>query len=146
VSSKRLTNPETVGGAPLFADGEAILHEMQEILGRKWQPILVYRLLVDEPMRFSTLKRTIDGISSKMLSESLAELEAAALVERNQVDDSPVRVEYTLTDRGRALEPVITAMVQWGDEYDVDGHDSGTDAPDQQQPGRRAVSSSGQNR
>jgi len=49
---------------PLFADGEAVLHGIQEILGRKWQPILVYQLLEDGPMRFSALKRDVDDISS----------------------------------------------------------------------------------
>ena len=119
MSSKHLLNPETVEAVPLFADGEAVLHGMQEILGRKWQPILLYRLLEDGPMGFSALERAVDGISSKMLSESLAELEAANLVERNQISDSPVRVRYTLTERGQALEPIIAAMIQWGCEYEV---------------------------
>jgi len=119
VSSKRLSTLNAVGETPLFADTEAVLHGIQEIFGRKWQPILLYRLLDEGPMGFNALKRSVDGISAKMLSEALTELTAADLVERNQVSNSPVRVEYALTERGRALEPIIAAMVQWGCEYEV---------------------------
>ena len=107
-----------------FADGESVLHEMRAIFGRKWQPILVYRLLEDGSTGFSALKGEIDGISSKMLSESLTDLEDADLIERTQVDDSPVRVEYALTERGRTLEPVIREMVRWGSEHAVGTGDS----------------------
>jgi DNA-binding HxlR family transcriptional regulator len=131
---------------PLFADGEAVLHGIQEILGRKWQPILVYRLLEDGPTGFSDLKRGVDGISSKMLSESLAELESAELVERAELSDSPVRVEYTLTERGRALEPIIADLIQWGCEYDIGETDSPDDATKHTETGRPAAHSAVQNR
>lgn len=101
-------------GAPLFTDAESALHDIQDIVGRKWNPVLLYRLLTDGPCGFSALKRRVDGISSKMLSESLSDLEEQGLVERNLLSDQPVRVEYTLTDRGESLEPVVTRMVQWG--------------------------------
>jgi DNA-binding HxlR family transcriptional regulator len=94
---------------------------MRALFGRKWQPILVYRLLEDGPTGFSRLKRDIDGISSKMLSESLTDLEDRGLVERTQVEDSPVRVEYALTERGETLEPVLREMVQWGSEQTIEG-------------------------
>lgn len=99
-----------------FVDGESVLHEMRALFGRKWQPILVYRLLEDGPTGFSRLKGEIDGISSKMLSESLTDLEERGLVERTQVEDSPVRVEYALTEHGETLKPVLREMVQWGSE------------------------------
>ena len=61
-------------GAPLFTDAEAVLHDMQDIVGRKWNPVLLYHLLSDGPLGFSALKRRVDGISSKMLSETLSDL------------------------------------------------------------------------
>jgi DNA-binding HxlR family transcriptional regulator len=124
MSSTPLSNRETVGEIPLFADGEAVLHGVQELLGRKWQPVLVYRLLEDGPSGFSELKRSVDGISAKMLSESLADLEAAEIVTRTQVSEHPVRVEYALTECGRALEPVIAGVIQWGCAYDLGAGDS----------------------
>lgn len=102
---------------PLFVDGQDALHEMQDIVGRKWHPILVYRLLENGPMGFSRLKDQVNSISSKMLSETLSDLEEGGIVHREQVSDQPVRVEYTLTDRGQSLEPLITEMVLWGHEY-----------------------------
>lgn len=115
-STDRAGNRSTIE-TPVFADGEALLHGMQEIVGRKWHPVILYRLLEDGPTGFSDLKRRVDGISSKMLSESLTTLEAAAVVDRTQVNDRPVRVEYTLTDRGQRLEPVIAEMIHWGSTY-----------------------------
>jgi DNA-binding HxlR family transcriptional regulator len=104
---------------PLFTGVEETLLSMQEIIGRKWQPIIVYHLLEDGPMGFSALKDRVDDISSKMLSESLDDLEAAGLVDRRLLSDKPVRVEYELTEDGRSLEPLITEMVNWGAEHDV---------------------------
>jgi DNA-binding HxlR family transcriptional regulator len=108
---------ESTVQTPLFADPETALHDMQDILGRKWHPVLLYHLLTDGPLGFSALKRRIDGISSKMLSESLSVLEENGVVTRELLSDQPVRVEYTLTERGEALEGVITEMVHWGAEH-----------------------------
>lgn len=145
MSSNDQSNPGTVGEIPLFADREAVLHGTRDILGRKWQPILVYRLLEDGPTGFSELKQTVDGISAKMLSESLAELESAELVERTELSDSPVRVEYALTERGRALEPVIAAMIGWGHEHDIGESESGGGTTGQRETDT-AVPSTAQNR
>ena len=111
---------------PLFTGVEETLLSMQEIIGRKWQPILVYHLLEDGPMGFSALKDRVDDISSKMLSESLDDLEAAGLVDRRLLSDKPVRVEYELTEDGHSLEPLITEMVNWGAEHDVSADDAET--------------------
>jgi DNA-binding HxlR family transcriptional regulator len=102
---------------PLFTDPPAVFDAVQDTLGRKWHLRIVYRLLEDGPMGFSALKGEVAGVSSKMLSESLTRLEDEALVDREIVSDRPVRVEYSLTERGRALEPVVSAVVTWGVEY-----------------------------
>jgi DNA-binding HxlR family transcriptional regulator len=113
------TNRATGTGAnvPLFADVEETLISMQEVVGRKWHPVIVYHLLEDGPLGFGLLKEQVDGISSKMLSDSLDTLESAGLVTRTVISDRPVRVEYDLTDRGAALEPLVTEMIDWGTEH-----------------------------
>ncbi|RXK52023.1 transcriptional regulator [Halorientalis pallida] len=112
---------------------------MQEFVGRKWQPIIVYHLLEEGPMGFSALKDGVDEISSKMLSESLDDLEAAGLVDRTLLSDRPVRVEYALTDRGQSLEPLITEMINWGAEHDVASDTDGTE-----QDGETAIAVGGE--
>jgi len=101
----------------LFTDPDEVFDAMQDTLGRKWHLRIVYQLLENGPMGFSALKSEIVGVSSKMLSESLSRLEDDGLVDREIVSDQPVRVEYSLTDQGRALEPVVSAVIDWGAEY-----------------------------
>jgi DNA-binding HxlR family transcriptional regulator len=86
------------------------------VLGPKWHPVIVHRLLVHGPCGFNELKNAVDGISSKVLSDSLERLGEYGLVDRAVVEDRPIRVRYSLTDRGRSLEPVITAMAEWGSD------------------------------
>jgi DNA-binding HxlR family transcriptional regulator len=112
---------------PLFTDPGDVLLSMQAVVGRKWQPVIVYHLLEAGPLGFSALKERTDGISSKMLSESLDDLEAAGLVAREVVSDKPVRVEYTLTEDGESLEGLVREMVSWGSRHidDSAGEEAG---------------------
>lgn len=87
------------------------------VLGRKWHPTIIHHLLEDGSLGFGDLEGRIDGISGKVLSESLEDLEEKHLVERRVIDDRPVRVEYSLTEHGEGLEPVIDEMVDWGETY-----------------------------
>jgi DNA-binding HxlR family transcriptional regulator len=119
---------------PLFTGVEEALLSMQGIVGRKWQPIIVYHLLEDGPLGFSAVKDDVGGISSKMLSESLDDLEAAGLIDRTLLSDQPVRVEYALTERGASLEPLITEMVNWGAEHDVTTEGTDDEATDDAGP------------
>lgn len=84
------------------------------LIGRKWHPVIVHRLLKEGPLGFNDLKTAVDGISSKVLSDSLEDLEEKGLLEREIVSEKPFRVQYSLTERGRSLEPVIVAMREWG--------------------------------
>jgi DNA-binding HxlR family transcriptional regulator len=95
------------------------------LIGKKWHPVIVHRLLEHGPMGFNELKEDVDGISSKVLSDSLEDLEEKGLVDREVVSDRPFRVRYSLTDRGASLESVIDAMREWGSE-----HLTGADDPD----------------
>ncbi|MCT9098380.1 winged helix-turn-helix transcriptional regulator [Haloarchaeobius sp. HME9146] len=79
------------------------------LLGRKWHLVILDELLEGGPQGFSALQRQIGGISSKVLSESLSDLEEKELISRAVVCEKPFRVEYSLTERGEALQPVITA-------------------------------------
>jgi DNA-binding HxlR family transcriptional regulator len=88
-----------------------------ELNSRKWTRTIVERLLVNGSLRYSELSAEIDGISDKVLSESLDDLEEFGLVERNVIDDRPVRVEYSLTEAGEAMEQVIDAVAEWIDVY-----------------------------
>ncbi len=87
-----------------------------ELLGRKWTPQLVWALL-DGPRRFSALLVSVPGLSDKMLTRRLAELEAAGVVTRAQYAEIPPRVEYALTAAGTALRQVIVEMEHWSTEH-----------------------------
>lgn len=93
------------------------------LIGRKWHPVIVHRLLERGPLGFNALKTEIDGISSKVLSDSLDDLEESQLVERDIVSEKPFRVEYSLTERGEDLRPVIDAMAEWGEKHLVPAGD-----------------------
>lgn len=84
-----------------------------KLIGKKWHPVIIHRLLEIEPVGFNALKEEVDGISSKVLSESLDDLQDKGLVDREIVSEKPVRVKYTLTDSGRELKPVIDEMKKW---------------------------------
>ncbi|WP_415383522.1 winged helix-turn-helix transcriptional regulator [Halosimplex sp. TS25] len=87
------------------------------LIGKKWHPVIVHRLLEHGPSGFNELQDNVDGISSKVLSDSLDDLEENRLVDRDIVSEKPFRVQYSLTAHGESLEPVIAAMHEWGREY-----------------------------
>jgi DNA-binding HxlR family transcriptional regulator len=87
------------------------------LIGKKWHPVIIHRLLESGPLGFNDLKEEVDGISSKVLSDSLDDLEEAQLVDRTVISEKPFRVEYSLTTRGQELRPVIEAMSEWGQEH-----------------------------
>ena len=85
---------------------------MADLLERRWQLSIIYAALTGA-LRFSEFAEAVSGISPRMLSERLRDLEAAALVERTVVPSSPPMVEYRLTERGRRLAPIIEAMREY---------------------------------
>ena len=87
------------------------------LIGKKWHPVIIHRLLAEEPCGFSELQRHVDGISSKVLSDTLNDLEGKGLVTREVVSERPFRVQYDLTPLGRDLKPVIEAMTEWGERH-----------------------------
>lgn len=88
-----------------------------EFLGRKWRGMIVEVLLASGPLRYNELKEELDGISDKALSDALEDLEAVHIVDREVIDDRPVKVEYSLTEVGRSLEIIVEDFVEWKQEY-----------------------------
>lgn len=86
------------------------------LISDKWK-ILILRDLMDGTRRFGELKKSIGSISQKVLTTNLRSMEADGLVTRTVYAEVPPRVEYTLTDKGRSLHPVLDAMRAWGEEY-----------------------------
>ncbi|WEL16959.1 DNA-binding transcriptional regulator, HxlR family [Halorhabdus sp. SVX81] len=101
----------------IFDPGEAF-DTIQGITGRKWYLRIVYHSLLDGPIGFSALKHALDGVSSKISSESPFALENQRLVAREIVSDQPVPGEYFVTDRGEALAPAVAALLQWDAAFD----------------------------
>ncbi len=85
-----------------------------QILGKRWTALIV-RTLLPHPRRFSEMTDVIHGLSDRLLSERLKELEACSIVERRVYADTPVRIEYLLTNKGRELQHVVEAIQRWAD-------------------------------
>ncbi len=86
------------------------------LIGGKWHPVVILQLFKNDGLGFNALQDEIAGVSNKVLSETLEDLEEKALINREIVNEKPVRVEYSLTPFGASLEPVIGAMAVWGSE------------------------------
>lgn len=84
-----------------------------EIIGGKWKGVILYHLL-KETLRFSELKRAAGAITQRTLTKQLRELEADGLVIRKVYPVVPPKVEYSLTEKGQSLAPVIQSLEQWG--------------------------------
>ena len=87
-----------------------------QLIGSKWK-LLILRNLMQRPWRFNELRRSISGVSAKVLTDSLRTLEEDGLVLRTVYAEIPPRVEYALTDLGETLRPVLLAIQQWGIAY-----------------------------
>jgi DNA-binding HxlR family transcriptional regulator len=88
-----------------------------ELIGRRWTGCIL-RALFSGVRRFSDLCETVPGLSDRMLAERLKELELEGIVLRTVIPDTPVRVEYSLTDKGRDLDVVILAVANWAERWD----------------------------
>lgn len=86
------------------------------LIGDKWK-ILILRDLISGTKRFSELKRSIGSVSQKVLTAQLRAMEQDGLVSRKVYAEVPPKVEYSLTDLGKSLKPILDAMWQWGESY-----------------------------
>ncbi len=97
------------------------------VVGGKWKASILWHL-AQETMRFSDLQRLFVDTTRKMLTQQLRELEADGLVHRKVYAQVPPKVEYSLTDRGRSIFPILEQMCQWGRDY-VAGEGDGQPGP-----------------
>lgn len=85
---------------------------MSEI-GGKWKPVILWLLLLNGVMRFNELNRAINGISQKMLSQQLKDLEKLKLINRKSYPVIPPKVEYSLTEKGKSLKNILKEILEW---------------------------------
>ena len=86
------------------------------LIGSKWK-LLILRNLMARPWRFNELKKDLNGVSQKVLTDSLRSLEEDGIVTRTVYPEVPPRVEYALSDLGESMRPIIDVMQRWGLEY-----------------------------
>jgi DNA-binding HxlR family transcriptional regulator len=94
----------------------ARFHRASELIGRRWTGAIIFVLLKSR-CRFATLRDAIPDITDRMLCERLQELEQEGIVDRTVVPETPVRVEYALTRKGRALAAAVDAIVDWAHKW-----------------------------
>lgn len=87
-----------------------------QLIGNKWK-LLIIRNLLNRPWRFNELKRDLDGISQKVLTDSLRSMEEDGIITRTVYPEVPPRVEYALSELGQSMRPILASMEQWGTEY-----------------------------
>ena len=98
-----------------------------ELIGGKWKGVALYHLL-EGTKRFSELKRDVGSVTQRMLTKQLRELEADGLVTRKVYPVVPPRVEYSLSEKGISLKPILLALRDWGKEHVLDKEAEGADA------------------
>ena len=86
------------------------------LIGSKWK-LLIIRNLLQRPWRFNELKKDLEGISQKVLTDSLRSMEEDGLITRTVYPEVPPRVEYALSELGQSLKPILDSMVEWGTMY-----------------------------
>lgn len=88
-----------------------------QLIGNKWKLLILRNLIYSGKQRFTDFAKTIPGISKKVLTDNLRSLEDDGLVEREAFAEVPPRVEYSLSDLGKTLKPILDAMFEWGTDY-----------------------------
>ncbi len=87
-----------------------------EIIGGRWKSVVLYHLL-GRTQRFGELRKLLPGVTQRMLTLQLRELENDGVIHREVYRQIPPKVEYSLTDFGRSLEPILRALLAWGEQY-----------------------------
>jgi DNA-binding HxlR family transcriptional regulator len=93
----------------------ARFHHASELVGRRWTGAIIY-VLLQQTCRFATLRDAIPDITDRMLSERLQELEEEGIVERTVLPETPVRVEYSLTKKGKGLAAAVESLATWAEK------------------------------
>jgi len=106
-----------VGNVIVTESGNCPVMPVIAMLQGKWKLQVIYELCIKEPMRFGELRKMLASVTNTALTNALKELEKDGLVNRQQFNEIPPRVEYSLTDKGRELLPVFNAIANWGLRY-----------------------------
>ncbi|MBE9101925.1 winged helix-turn-helix transcriptional regulator [Vacuolonema iberomarrocanum] len=120
---------ETEAASRLETTGDRLTCAVEttlDIIGGRWKVLILHELLRGV-RRFNELHRALNGVTQKMLTQQLRELEEAGIVHREVYPQVPPKVEYSLTPLGRTLEPILDAMHEWGNHY----HQSKLEQPEQ---------------
>ena len=88
-----------------------------DIIGGKWKPLIMHHIGKAEIIRYGELKRKIPTINERVLTRQLRELEEAKLISRKIYNEIPLKVEYSTTEIGKSLTPILNALGEWGEEY-----------------------------
>jgi DNA-binding HxlR family transcriptional regulator len=91
-------------------------HQAVELVGRRWTGVIL-RELLHGATRFHQIRDAVPNLSDRLLSDRLKELEAEGVVERHVIPETPVRIEYRLTDKGRDLEAVVSSLSAWAEQW-----------------------------
>lgn len=88
-----------------------------DVIGGKWKPLIIYHLEYSNIVRFGEFKRLIPNINERVLMRQLRELEEHGIIHREDYNENPPRVEYSLTDVGKSVSPIIAQLGEWGKRY-----------------------------
>ncbi len=113
IDNQEVKNEEKI----VFDEKSCPVTATMQVLGGKWKAILINAIYHTSPARFGELKRSVIGITQSMLTSQLRELEDDGILNRKIYAEVPPKVEYTLTDFGLTLGPIIQSMADWGEEY-----------------------------
>jgi DNA-binding HxlR family transcriptional regulator len=108
---------EKVKGNFVLDENSCPVTATMTVMGGKWKLIVINAIYLSSPARFGELKRMIKGITQSMLTAQLRELEEDGIIHRKIYAEIPPRVEYTITEFGMTLQPIILSMSEWGKEY-----------------------------
>jgi DNA-binding HxlR family transcriptional regulator len=103
----------------VFDENSCPVTATMQVLGGKWKAILINAIYLTSPARFGELKRSVKGITQSMLTQQLRELEDDGLIRRKIYAEIPPKVEYTLTEFGLTLSPIMQSMAKWGEEFRI---------------------------
>lgn len=92
------------------------------LVGSKWKLLIMRDLLLNGSMRFKELQRSLGSVSQKVLTTNLRDMEESGLIVRRVYAEVPPRVEYSLTEIGESLRPIMDAMWKWGEDYQAKAH------------------------
>jgi DNA-binding HxlR family transcriptional regulator len=93
------------------------LYSALSVLGGRWKPLILWHLVEEGPQRFLALQRKLDGVSKKVLSAQLKELEADGLIRKAVFDSVPPHTEYSVSEYGDTVRPVLDALCAWGEAH-----------------------------